>query len=401
MQVVIFPLCCPASLLYTARMSSPMARNSGGASWSQCLGRVGLGLAMTALSVEELQSPTLKTFETSGATVAEGDMMDFAGQRLPALSEVPELKNHLVSFREPGEPALREAPSSALERPVQPRLFFGGGPPNEEALQRFWRYAGGNDARVVVIGWGSTVSQEYYAKFSTALQQAVDKLALDARDEPQSIKLDIQKIPDLEELDGDFESALSLLREATGIFVLGGDQVRLMHALKATGADVLLRELGERDAIVQGGTSAGTAIGSRTMIGGYGSPPAEHSDQRFAEISLVRLNEQGEEESHPFFVGEGLGVVPEDVLIEQHLLRTGRVERLMRAVKSVPHIRWGVGIDDSMAAVWSGAGVITAVGPGRVLIVRKNVAGSVETVASLTNGESFDISEKRLVSTGS
>jgi hypothetical protein len=45
--------------------------------------------------------------------------------------------------------------------------------------------------------------------------------------------------------------------------------------------------------------------------------------------------------------------------------------------------------------------VITAVGPGRVLIVRKNSDGSVETVASLTDGETFDISEKRLVSTGS
>ncbi len=329
-------------------------------------------------------------------------MMDFAGPRLQALGEVPELKNYLVSFREPGDlkPVRSEGSSPAFERPVQPRLFFGGGPPNDEALQRFWRYAGGNEARVVVIGWGSTVSEEYYGKFSKALQQAVDKLALDAGAKPQSIKLDIQKIPDLQELDGDFESALNLLRGATGIFVLGGDQVRLMHALKVTGADVLLRELGERDAIVQAGTSAGTAIGSRTMIGGFGSPPAEHSEQRFAEISLVRLNERGQEESHPFFLGEGLGVVPDDVLIEQHLLRAGRVERLIRAVESVPHIRWGVGIDDSMAAVWSGPGVITAVGPGRVLIVRKSVDGSVETVASLTDGEVFDLSDKRLVSTG-
>ncbi len=132
------------------------------------------------------------------------------------------------------------------------------------------------------------------------------------------------------------------------------------------------------------------------MIGGYGSPPAELFEQRFAEISSVRLIEQGAEESHQFFVGEGLGVVPDDVLLEQHLLRKGRVEWPMRAAESVPHIRWGVGIDDSMAAVWSGHGMITAVRPGQILIVRKSADGSVETVASPADGEVFDLSAKRV-----
>ncbi len=380
-----------------------MTRNSAGASWSQLLGRLGLGLSLAAVPADVLHSPGIENLKMPRAALAEGDMLELAGLRLSPVGEVPELTNYPVSLNAPrdAEAALNNTPDPAFERPHQPRVFFGGGTPNEKALQRFWRYAGGNDARIVVIGWGSTVSDEYYAKFSTALQQAVDKLALDVGVDPRTVEVNIQKIPDLDKLDGDFENALELLQNATGIFVLGGDQVRLMQALKRTGADLLLRDLCERNAVVHAGTSAGTAIGSRTMIGGYGTPPSELSEQRFAEISLVQVNEQGEEESHPFFVGEGLGLVPNDVLIEQHLLRKGRVERLLRAVESVPHVRWGVGIDDSMAAVWSGHGVITAVGPGRVLIVRKNSDGSVETVASLTDGETFDISEKRLVSTGS
>ncbi len=63
----------------------------------------------------------------------------------------------------------------------------------------------------------------------------------DARGGLESLKLDIQRLPDIAELAGGFKRALDLfLRNATGVFVLGGDQVRLMHALKITGADVVL-----------------------------------------------------------------------------------------------------------------------------------------------------------------
>jgi cyanophycinase len=322
--------------------------------------------------------------------------MGLAEQRRNSSDERYSLALSLLQFSTPSAPQafINDAPSPAFERPLQPRLFFGGGTPNDEALQRFWSYAGGSTARVVVIGWGSTISAIHYERFTNAFEHAIHKLALGSGKTGETYEINVQKIPDLEQLDGNFELALDLLRSATGIFVLGGDQVNLIEALKITGADALLRDLCARDAVVLGGTSAGTAIGSRTMIGGFGTPPTEQSERHFTEISLVQYNEEGVAEPHPFFVGEGLGVVPSDVLLEQHLLRPRRLERLLRAVESTPDIRWGVGIDDSMAAVWSGHGMITAVGPGRVLIVRKDSDGTVEQLASLTNGEVFDLSEE-------
>lgn len=69
------------------------------------------------------------------------------------------------------------------------------------------------------------------------------------------------------------------------------------------------------------------------------------------------------------------------------------MERLKQAVKSTPHIVYGVGIDDSTAVEWSGKGTIRVVGPGRVLIVKKTNDGDVTEEAWLRNGERFDLED--------
>jgi cyanophycinase len=285
----------------------------------------------------------------------------------------------------------------SLEHPIRPRFFFGGGPPNTAALQEFWRVAGGPEARIVVIGWGSTVSDEYYERFRGALSEAVAHLAESVGDYGDHFAVQTVKMPDINELNGDNETPIRLLQEATAVFFLGGDQVRLMQALTATGVGEVVRELIDAGALVHAGTSAGTAIGSRAMIGGYGDPPDDLPKQAFTRISHSRVNGDGQHEDRSFFVGEGLAVVPDHVLIEQHLSRDGRRQRFEHAVATLPHIEWGVGIDDSMAALWSDEGLIKAIGPTGVSIVRKHSDGTVEEVAWLQHGQVFDLSAGKVV----
>jgi cyanophycinase len=285
----------------------------------------------------------------------------------------------------------------SFERPVRPRFLFGGGPPNTAALQEFWRLAGGPEARIIVIGWGSTVSDEYYERFRGALTTAVAELAGRAGDSAEHFSVSTVKMPDINELNGDVETPIRLLQEATAVFFLGGDQVRLMRALNATGIGEVVRGLIDAGALVHAGTSAGTAIGSRAMIGGYGEPPEDLPDQGFTRISHSRINADGQNEDRSFFVGEGLAVVPDHVLIEQHLSRDGRRQRFEHAVATLPHIEWGVGIDDSMAALWSDEGLIKAIGPTGVSIIRKHSDGTVEEVVWLQHGQVFDLSVGRVV----
>lgn len=367
--------------------------NSGSASWPSLLGEFSLGLALALVCPKACDGPAdhVASPPPAGAPLKE-DLTSFTPVRESLTEQAPASE----SVGCDGQPEVRTV---AFERPYQPRIFFGGGVPDPAGLQRFWSYAGGNEGNIVVIGWGSQIPDEYYSKLHDSLHSAVAALAESSGEDPQSFKVTIERMPDLDKLIHDTSPAFELLKKATAVFFLGGDQVRLMRALTQTGIDEVIRHLIESDAIVGAGTSAGTAIGSPTMIGGNGTAPDEEA-RSFIQISHTRVNEDGQSEDRPFFVGRGLGIVPSDVVIEQHLKRKGRVERLMRAVETIPHITWGVGIDDSMALVWNGEGKITALGEGRVLIVRKNDDGSVEEVVSLTDGESFDLGAGDLADVG-
>ncbi|HUR83012.1 MAG TPA: cyanophycinase [Thermoanaerobaculia bacterium] len=132
------------------------------------------------------------------------------------------------------------------------------------------------------------------------------------------------------------------LRDATGIFVTGGNQQVLMEHLRATGLVELIRDV-VRGGAVYAGTSAGASAASATMIAG-------------SDGDLVHLE-------------EGLGLIPH-VIIDQHFGERARLGRLKNAV------RWqklhGIGIDEDTAIVWSAAGdqmQITVEGVGKVTFV--------------------------------
>lgn len=321
------------------------------------------GVALSALSVALLslaelvvpargEEPMLTERPSAAVANTSESLLSLA---IPAASREVEQKN-------------RELDSGSLDlkpgnRPVRPRLFFGGGPPPREALELFAGWAGGEEAHVVAIGWGSRVPQEYFDDFNRALMQAGGRPA--------------KKMPELSELGDDLGRAILIAKEATAIFLMGGDQARLIQALNSTGLSTHLRERLAEDSLVIAGTSAGTAVGSETMIGGNGKVPAHLADSAL--------------QHETFFMTKGIGLLPPQVILEQHCLRPGRLNRLESALSATPSASLGIGIDDGGCVVVTNDLTLHAIGPTKVHVVHKTGDGIVARGKVMEHGDSFGL----------
>jgi cyanophycinase len=138
-----------------------------------------------------------------------------------------------------------------------------------------------------------------------------------------------------------------LLGGVTGVFITGGDQMRLVSLLGGTKFADKLRHLVRSTDMVLAGTSAGAAGMSTSMI--------------------VR----GESTSHPHKnsvrLSPGLGFL-KNIIIDQHFTERGRISRLITAVSYNPY-NLGIGIDENTAIILNGRGTMEVYGAGSVTIV--------------------------------
>ncbi len=199
-------------------------------------------------------------------------------------------------------------------------------------LNRFVQLAGGRQARITVVATASSfqdlVGQRYVNLF-TALDVAhVDMLQV--RDRVQA-----QHPEPLDQLDA-----------ATGIFITGGDQLKLTAML---GGTPIARHIRQRHlaGCVVGGTSAGASAAAEHMLayGTSGIPPRKAMMQ-FAP---------------------GLGLIS-GLVIDQHFGARGRAGRLMTAVAHNPDLL-GLGLDEDTAVEINPRGLLTVLGRGSVMIV--------------------------------
>jgi cyanophycinase len=157
-----------------------------------------------------------------------------------------------------------------------------------------------------------------------------------------------------------------MLGRATGVFFSGGDQARVMDALADPALLAAVRAR-HREGIVFGGTSAGTAIMSASMITGEGD---------FTVIDGARVE-----------VRPGLGLMP-GVIVDQHFVKRQRENRLFGLVLRHPRER-GIGIDEDTALLVSGReGEV--VGRGPVVIVDATGPDRLE-VRLLRPGQKLDL----------
>jgi cyanophycinase len=190
-------------------------------------------------------------------------------------------------------------------------------------LARFVALAGGPDARIAVISTASSLGplagqlyRQVFGELGAAEVHPIHTTSRAGCADP---------------------SAVSTVRDATGIFLTGGNQLRLSSTIGGTPlAQAIVRR--HREGAVVAGTSAGASAMSTHMVafGASGATPK----QRMVQMAA------------------GLGLLP-GLIVDQHFEQRNRLGRLLAIIAQNPSLL-GLGIDEDTAGV---------VGPDRVLEV--------------------------------
>ncbi|HEY7482177.1 MAG TPA: cyanophycinase [Gemmatimonadales bacterium] len=260
-------------------------------------------------------------------------------------------------------------------RPKGSLVIVGGGSRTDEMMRRFVELAGGHGrARVAVVPMAS----EEAAASGRELAAELDSLGANT----------LVFLVDSSQAES--EAAVRRLDSVTGIWFGGGDQARLTRALGGTAS---LRAMHQRyrDGAVVGGTSAGAAIMSDSMITGNQSPPGDTTGYYGDEFPAIAR--------HRIQVTPGLGFLPE-AIVDQHFIRRERHNRLLSAVLERPTLI-GVGIDESTALEVGPDGRWKVMGESEVMVydarqARVAVLGGVQLGATgvrvhlLPRGSTYD-----------
>jgi len=200
-----------------------------------------------------------------------------------------------------------------------------------EILKRFVRLCGGRDARIAIIPTASeqrSTGRRYEELFREMRASKVWVLPFETR----------KQCSDPEEL--------ALLEKTTGVFLTGGNQLRLSTTLGGTPVAKTLRILNAGGVHVAG-TSAGAAFLSEHMIA-YGD---EGSTPRSGMVALA----------------PGLGLTNR-IVVDQHFRQRDRLGRLLSALAFNP-FAVGLGLDEDTAAFTGPDETVEVVGVGGVTIV--------------------------------
>ena len=201
-------------------------------------------------------------------------------------------------------------------------------------LSEFVERAGGEGARIAVIPTASSLGPEIVEVYAAIFQRlgAAEVYGVRPQDRAEASSADLVR-----ELD-----------RATGIFMTGGNQLKLSTVIAGTPFARAIVEARGRGVTI-GGTSAGASIQSSHMVafGAGGSTPKQRMTQ----------------------VAAGLGLV-ENCVIDQHFEQRNRYGRLLMIVSQSPQLL-GMGVDEDTAAVISrteGGELLRVVGRGSVTL---------------------------------
>jgi cyanophycinase len=198
-------------------------------------------------------------------------------------------------------------------------------------LREFLRRAGGQGAHITILPQASALEDtgRFYENLFRELG-AGEATAVGFRQRGEA----------------DSSERLAVLQKTNGIFIAGGNQMRLTSLIGGTKFEAGLHRAYQRGAVV-GGTSAGAAILSKVMLahGKRGPTPREGIAQ--------------------FLPGFGF---TEKIIFDQHFRQRDRIGRLIYAVAASPALL-GVGVDEDTAAILLDDNEITVAGSGGVTIL--------------------------------
>lgn len=267
---------------------------------------------------------------------------------------------------------------SSASSPAKGHLvIIGGGSRTDEIMKKFVELAGGPKGTVVVFPMASSIAD------TVGMEQSAEIKGLGVS---RSFFLNITR----EQADND--SIVALLKDVTGIFFSGGDQVLLMNALLGSKMEKRIKEVWRNGGVV-GGTSAGAAVMSEVMITGE-------------EL----LNKDKDASFHTLLKGNvehkvGFGFITE-AIIDQHFVVRKRHNRLL--IKMLEHPKLlGVAIDESTSIIVFPDRTFEVLGESVVLVYNATRAKNISTNKNgyfsaqdltlniLKSGDRYDLKGKR------
>ncbi len=238
--------------------------------------------------------------------------------------------------------SVREAPASTErgthdQAPVARRgvlMPIGGAEDkfdDKVILSTFAQLAGGKQARIAIVPTASSIETAGHRYKAIFLGMGVDSA-------------EVVYIGNRE--DANSERVTDHIKDATGIFMTGGNQMRLSAMIGGTRFEQVVRTANEHGVIVAG-TSAGASILSAHMValGASGGTPKLRMAQMVAGFGLIS-----------------------NVIIDQHFRQRDRIGRLLSLVASNPGLL-GIGIDEDTAAIIDDQDVIEVIGRHSITIV--------------------------------
>jgi cyanophycinase len=301
-------------------------------------------------------------------------------RKTPTLTQRMEQITHFLSRSDmilQPDPTLLELRMPQTTKPAV--MIIGGAEDKIQAkqiLQTFFQRSGGADARIAIVPSASRepaiIGNRYETIFSDMGAKAIE--VLDIQDRSQ----------------GERSDWVEFVETCTGVFLTGGDQLRLCGLLADTPIMEIVRKRAQLGTVTLAGTSAGAAVMGLQMIAGGGS--GESPNRALVDMTI------------------GLGIVPE-VIVDQHFHNRNRMARLMSAIASHPD-RLGIGIDEDTCALFEhggifqviGKGTVTVVDPGEVSFSNFPAVGSTEPLSIhnlrvhiLSHGDRYDFHHRNVM----
>ncbi|MEO7666246.1 MAG: cyanophycinase, partial [Dehalococcoidia bacterium] len=199
-------------------------------------------------------------------------------------------------------------------------------------LNRFVALAGGEDAVIVVISTASSLGPEAGERYRQIFTE------LGART--------IRPLHAVTRAQANDETFARAVRDATGVYLTGGNQLRLSSMIGGTRLAEAILDRFHEGAVVAGTSAGASALSSHMIAFGASGATPKH---RMAAIAA------------------GLGVLP-GVIVDQHFQQRNRLGRLLSLIAQNPSLL-GIGVDEDTAGVVGPDRVLEVIGRGSITIV--------------------------------
>lgn len=246
--------------------------------------------------------------------------------------------------------------------------------PESPILKEFVRLAGGKRANIVVMTVATDSPEEVGAEYI----EVFEKIGVKS----------VQAVDVSSRADAIAEENINAVREASGLFFTGGDQLHITSLMGGTELQKAVHEIYEKGVII-GGTSAGAAMMSNSMI-------LQGDGEEAPKLGAVEM-------------GPGMDLIV-GCMIDTHFSQRGRHGRLLTAVAHYPQ-DMGIGLDENTAMIVDkgemrvmGTGAVTIIDAGGMTYANtpyiekgQNLALADVRVHVVCEGEKFNLSERQMI----